>query len=261
MSKSVKAAFTPSTDNLTFANGIVQSLDALSVRRQQWETTDYKKANDGLYALLAECLDVFQSKFINADDDSRKTLRKELCARLSADGVKVQSNSATLTMFVRFVFSSDRKRAHGYAYVLAAAVSHDVQSSNLPVWIAEQGGIEEIKRRMVKTAEAIARAQRVVTAHSIVTAEIEQATITPLATADLALSGEYAVLLAKPSPDGTVAIVGALPNASDAMVNALRKCMARQRAASAEESAQLGKEAQDLLAGRDGLDSALAYAA
>ena len=43
MSKTVK---TLSAANMAFANTIVQQLDVLSVRRKEWEATDYKKAND-----------------------------------------------------------------------------------------------------------------------------------------------------------------------------------------------------------------------
>ena len=248
MSKSSKSILVPSNDNVAFANVIVQSLDALSVRRQAWESEDYKKANEGLYALLADCLDVFENKFVKADDNSRKTLRSELRARLIADGIKVQANSTTLTMLVRFVFGSDRKRAHGYAYVLMAALTHNVAAIGLPAWIVEQGGIEEIKRRMVKSAEAVARARQVEAARATVIAELEDAAIKPLAKVSLALSGNYAVLLAKPQLDGTTSIIGALPEINEALFNALLVRMARRRAASDAERKQLSKEADDMLA-------------
>ena len=51
MSKNVK---TFSAANLAFANTIVQQLDVLAVRRKEWEATDYKKATEGLYVLLAD---------------------------------------------------------------------------------------------------------------------------------------------------------------------------------------------------------------
>ena len=248
MSKSVKTAFIASNDNMIIANGIVQSLDALSERRQQWEITDYKKANDGLYALLAGCLDVFQNKFVNADGNSRKTLRNELCARLIADGVKVQSNTTTLTMFVRFVFSSDRKRAHGYAYVLKAAISKAITANDLPAYIAEQGGIEEIKRDMVVSEAAQAKRAAIVSATGEVKANVELATITPLATLSLVgVTGDYAVLLAKPAPDGMVSIVGVLSDINEALVQALLIRMAKVRAGQKDADQALNKEASDLL--------------
>ena len=82
MSKKAKAL---SADNLAFANTIVQQLDVLSVRRKEWEATDYKKANDGLYALLAECLDVFNERFVKGSEDDQIALRRSLMQRLQSD--------------------------------------------------------------------------------------------------------------------------------------------------------------------------------
>jgi hypothetical protein len=249
MTKSIApAVFAPSSENMAFAASIVQTLDGLAEIRKNWESTDFKKANDGLYALLAKCLETFDNKFVNASDSDRKTLRSELTTMLKAAGVKVQKNTTTLNMFVRYVFGSDRKRAHGYAYVLTAALSHKKTAAELPVWIADCGGIEEIKRLMIQSEKSKVRAALMKTAHNTVIADIEQAKITPNATLDLALAGDYAVLLAKPQPDGTVTIIGALPEITEGLFNALLERMARQRIDSDVKSEQLKKEMQDLLA-------------
>lgn len=137
-----------------FAASIAQQLDGLSVRRKQWETTDYKKANDGLYELLSECLAIYKSRFEQGSDSDKKALRVSLVQRLQADGIRVVKTSTTLTMLARFVFNSDRKRAQGYGYVLAAAVSHQVDAKDFAAWVVQQGGLEEIKRKMIKKPEA-----------------------------------------------------------------------------------------------------------
>lgn len=245
---SAPAVFAPSTENFAYAASIVQTLDGLAAKRKAWESTDFKKANDGLYALLSQCLETFADKFVNASESDRKTLRNELSGLLKAAGVKVQKNTSTLNMFVRYVFGSDRKRAHGYAYVLMAALSHKKSAAELPAWIVQCGGIEEIKRLMIKSEESKAKAARLESAHNIVRADIEQAIVTPMATLDLPLTGDYAVLLAKPKPDGTVAIIGALPEITEGLFNALLMRMARQRIDSDVKSEQLNKEMQDLLA-------------
>jgi nuclear transport factor 2 (NTF2) superfamily protein len=72
----------------------------------------------------------------------------------------VQKNSTTLTMFIRYVFGSDRKRAHGYAYVLKAAISHGIRADGLEKFIFDEGGIEEIKRKMVASEKAIANKEK-----------------------------------------------------------------------------------------------------
>jgi hypothetical protein len=237
MSKTTKAEAKGSN---AFAASIVQQLDVLSTRRQQWEATDYKKANEGLYALLGDTLDVYLDKFVNASDDDKVALRKQLIERLTANGVRVVKSSTTLTMLARYVFNSDRKRAQGYAYVLAAAVSHGKTAGDFAAWVAEMGGLEEIKRLMVKKPEALAKQEAVKAAKNDVLGQLELNALQPLAHADVqGLEGSYAVLLVKPSPNGGVNVVGTLDNINDALVNALVQRMAKAAVAKAEEEAAL----------------------
>ncbi len=236
-----------------FAGSIVQQLDVLSARREQWEATDYKKANDGLYALLADCLDVFQARFVKGTEQDQKALRASLMQRLQADGVRVVKTSTTLTMLARYVFNSDRKRAQGYGYVLAAAVSYEKTAAEFPAWVVEQGGLEEIKRKMVKSEAAKAKQEAVKAATVSVKGEVELNTLQPLAHVDIeGLTGNYAVLLAKPNVQGGVDIVGSLSEVNDALVNALILRMAKLQVTKAEADAavgrQIAKEHGDLLA-------------
>ena len=241
--------FTTSIKNITFVNNTVQQLDDLRTRRVSWETTDYKKANDGMYALLADTLAIYDENFLKATDQERKDLRKELEEKLKADGIKVQRNTITLTMLVRYVFGSDRKRAHGYAYVLKAAVSQQVAANALPAYIAEQGGIEEIKRKMVQSEKAKQRLAEIEQAKTEVLVELDQAAVNPLAKVKLSgLTGKYVILLAKPDVDGDASIVGALSDVEESLYNALIKKMAKVKANTNAESAALNKEATDLMA-------------
>jgi hypothetical protein len=253
MSKSVK---TFSADNLSFANSIVQQLDDLSTQRMAWEATDYKKANDGLYALLAACLDTFNARFVKGGTDDQKALRRSLMERLQADGIRVVKTSTTLTMLARFVFNADRKRAQGYGYVLAAAVSHKVEAADFPAWVVQQGGIEDIKRLMIKKPESVAKHAAVTAATVAVKGDLELNTLQPLAHVNLGgLTGTYAVLLVKPSANGGADIVGSLSNVNDALVNALILRMAKaQVEAQAVDKAlgtQVSRESTDLLAAND----------
>jgi len=249
MANTAKVAFQPTSANVAYANVLISQLDGLVSKRKQWETTDYKKANEGLYSLLASCLEVFKSKFVDADDSDKKTLRSDLTTRLTAEGVRVHRNTTTLTMFVRFVFGSDRKRAHGYTYVLKAAISYDVTAANLPSWIVEQGGIEEVRKRMIVSEEAQQRKADLSVAQAQVKASIEQAVVTPLAKLPMSgISGEYALLLAKPEPDGMLSIIGAISDINEAFYNACLIKMARSKALANAESKALSKEASDLLA-------------
>ena len=226
-----------------FTTAILQQLDALSARRKEWEATDYAKANVGLNALLADCLDVFGNRFVKGSEEERKELRVGLMHRLVADGIRVVKTSTTLTMLARFVFNSDRKRAQGYSYVLTAAVSHGVKPENFAQWVTEQGGLEEIKRSMVKSEKAKARQVAVQGATAVVKGELELNTLQPLAHVKLKdVSGQFAVLLVKPNVSGGVDIIGSLSDVNDALVNTLILRMAKQVADKAEADAALGKQ-------------------
>lgn len=253
MSKKVN---TLSAANMAFANTIVQQLDVLSVRRKEWEATDYKKANDGLYALLGECLGVFNERFVSGTDDDKKALRISLVQRLQADGIRVVKTSTTLTMLARFVFNSDRKRAQGYSYVLAAAVSHGIQASEFAEWVVKQGGIEEVKRLMVKSEKSKIKQAAVLEAKAAVKGSLELNALQPLAHVDIhGLTGTYALLLVKPNVNGGVDIVGSLSDATDSLVNTLILRMAKEQvakdAAYKELVTQITNEKNDLLAAND----------
>lgn len=242
-----------SAESLAFANTIVQQLDVLSARRKEWEATDYKKANEGLHVLMAECLDVFNERFIKASDEEKKAFRLSLMQRLQADGIRVVKTSTTMTMLARFVFNSDRKRAQGYGYVLAAAVSHEIDAAGFAAWVTEQGGLEEIKRKMVKSEKSLAKQAAVESAKASVKGELELNTLQPLARVNIeGLTGNYAVLLAKPNVCGGVDIVGSLGDVNDALVNALILRMAKHQVektlADAELGRQIAKEHGDMLA-------------
>ena len=112
----------------------------------------------------------------------KPTLRSELIARLSEMKIKTQKNSPTLTLFVRYVFSSDRKRAHGYSYVLNAAISHGITAAQLPQWIVSEGGIEEIKRKMVQSDESKERQAKRKQAKDTAEQMIAEAHVNPIAT-------------------------------------------------------------------------------
>ena len=248
-----------------FAGSIVQQLDVLAERRKDWEANDYKKANEGLYSLLADCLGIFNARFVKGSKDDQKTLRFSLIERLQADGVRVVKTTTTLTMLARYVFNSDRKRAQGYGYVLAAAVSHNIKANEFPAWVVAKKGIEEIKRLMVKNPESIAKQQAVVEASANVKTEIELNTLLPLASVNISgLTGQYAVLLARPNPTGGADIVGTLSDIKDSLVNTLIQQMAKRQVASEiadkELGRQISKESNDLLAGSEQIQQDLVAA-
>jgi hypothetical protein len=240
--------FAPSAMNIAVAESIVQSLDALSLARDNWEQTAFKKANEGLYDLLAQCLDVFETKFIKGTKDDQKTLRSELIARLSEMKIKTQKNSPTLTLFVRFVFCSDRKRAHGYSYVLNAAISHEITAAKLPEWIVSEGGIEQIKRKMVQSDEAKDRQAKRKQAKDTAEQLIAEAHVNPLATVAVEgfIPNQRNIMLAVGDASGNFNVTYVLTEVSDSLYNALLKQAAKKIVEADEQDNALTTEAAKL---------------
>lgn len=234
-----------------FVKSLVAELDRLSANCISWEKTSFKKANEELYGLLAHCLAIFETRFKHASDEDRAALRKEVLARLQARNIRVVKQSATLTMFVRLLFNSDRKRANSYAYVLTAAMTHGVTSAELAQWITQTGGIEEVKRRHLVKPETAQRQAELAQTRQRLESEIAQAHDVPLAQVALnGLEGDYVLLLARPNGDGQgAAVVGVLPDASESLRKGLLQQLAKQRVAQAAELAKVAKEAASLSVG------------
>lgn len=247
MSKQAKT-FAPSAMNIAVAESIVQSLDALSQARENWEQTAFKKANDGLYDLLSQCLAVFETKFVKGTKDDQKTLRSELISRLNEMNIRTLKTSTTLNMFVRFVFRSDRKRAHGYSYVLNAAISHEVTAAQLPQWIVSEGGIEEIKRKMVQSDESKERQAKRKQAKDTAEQLIAEAHVNPLATVavDGFMPNQRNIMLAVGDVNGNFNVTYVLTEVSDSLYNALLKQAAKKIVEADEQDSALTTEAAKL---------------
>lgn len=122
----------------------ITELDALCAKRQEWESTVYKQSNEQLYAILARCLDIYV--LLSNDVPQRKAFRAKL-DMLKAEGVLTYNASTNLaTRIVRYVFRNCGKRSFAYARTLLAAHAAKVDSARLPQWIAEFGGVEQVRR-------------------------------------------------------------------------------------------------------------------
>lgn len=234
--------------NQKYANGIVKKLDALSKAREQWEVTDFKKANDGLYQLLAECLEVYTTQFLKATKPAQKVVRQELAIQLNAAGGRVIEKTSVLTMLVRLVFNTHRQRAHGYVTVLGVAIKEGIAPANLPAFITAAGGVEEIKRSEVKSEQAKANKAKLEAAMAEIKQEVEASAVNPLATVEIdGLSGSYALLLVKPNVDGTAVVVGSLSDLSESLVESVVARIAKARIKEQHEDEIVTKADQDFL--------------
>lgn len=120
----------------------IHQLDGIHSQQKQWESL-YKRSNQGLYQILADCLDFYNTiKTSVVEKETMQTLRNSL----KSASIKIQLNTPTLTIIVRYVFKSDRRRSHAYARVLNVALKKDIKPDDLVQWIENNDGIEEITK-------------------------------------------------------------------------------------------------------------------
>jgi len=226
-------------------NNIVFKLDGLSSKCAEWEGGVFKTANEALYGLLAECKDIYDVQFLNASDEVKVALRKELIKRLIAAGLRVVKSTTTLQLLVRYTFKSDRRRAHVYAYVLRAAVSDNIAGDQLADYIRAAGGIEEIRGKQVLSEQALKKRAEVAAAVGGVMAEIERNAARPLGVIAAPVGedlGKFCVVLGMPNGDGTISLVSVLSDVSDAMLRQFNEKVAKVRIAQNAEKTQVRKE-------------------
>ena len=242
-------AFTPSAINEAFASTMTMSLDALSIARDSWEKNEYKSATDSLYDLLSQTYSVYEQLFIDATDDDRKTLRNSLATKLKADGVKVQLNTTTLSLLIRYVFKSDRKRVMRYRYAIEAAKSHGITSQGLTAWLHAQGGIDAVAKLISVSDETAAKRQKIADATLNVNSLIETRKTAPLANVSIPniTAKTRTVFIAEPSLNGTFNIVCVVEDIADGLYSGLVKTAAAQHSAKSDESLAMQREADKFI--------------
>ena len=126
-------------------------LNQLSEIRESFEKNTLNGSNKELYQILSKIYQIFSDMKTNKskfDIEFLKSALKEM-------KIKSQNNSPLLTILIRYVFNSDRTRSYNYNRVISSAIQANVSPENLPKFIEEQGGIEECKKKFVKSSTTL----------------------------------------------------------------------------------------------------------
>ena len=134
----------------------INDLEQLSKVRCEFETKTLRGSNKELYKILS---DVY-SLFIEIDSNKSKYDISKLKIALKDRGFKIQNNTPLLTLIIRYVFNSDRTRSYNYNRVISSAHLEKIPPSTLPEFIESQGGIEECKKRFVRSNESLEKEEK-----------------------------------------------------------------------------------------------------
>ena len=229
---------------------VIDRADALFKERERFEGAELARSNKALYKLLMQVYELFEAA--RADVKCLKAAVKTMSEKLKERGVKIQSNTPALTVFVRYVFNSDRKRAYAYTQTLMAAIQQEVKPAGLATFIESQNGVEECRKQLIKKDETVTKEAALKAAGADVSNQLKSmraVTTVSLPSASVSFSdgAEFAFIVARSLGNGEFELLRAVPHSTKAMhssaVKELAKDLIVQRAA-ADEKAKT--EAADL---------------
>lgn len=222
---------------------VIDRADALFKDRERFEGAELARSNKALYKLLTQVYELFEAA--RADIKCLKAAVKTMSEKLKERGVKIQGNTPALTVFVRYVFNSGRKRAYAYSQTLLAAFDQEVKPAGLASFIESQNGVEECRRQFIKKDETVAKEEALKAASTDVCDTLKSmcaVTTVTLPQASVAFSdgAEFAFIVARSLGNGEFELLRAVPRSTKAMhssaVKELAKDLIVQRDAADEKA-------------------------
>lgn len=116
-----------------------ERVDALIVKRKEWEEGEYQSSTNILYNVLAECLEV--KYFIERGGAAARSAFDTLLERHT---IKFRADTPVTKSIIRLVFGDCKRRADIYSSTIQAAFSRDISPEHFPAWVKIEGGVEQV---------------------------------------------------------------------------------------------------------------------
>lgn len=180
--------------------------DLITIRKDhdEWVDGAYARSNAALYTLMARCLDAYQRM---VGKPAQITAFHSECDRA---GLSFKKSTGVLQRIVSYVFAgAGRRRTSAYTRVLVVAHKAKIVPDELHVWIAREGGVEEIRR---KGSEGLTAKQKMEANVAAATSAVASATpFTVIEGAKLYMpeaSTKFVAALARTTSDGSLEVIG-----------------------------------------------------
>ena len=148
------------------ASAMLEELDKLAAVRKEFEDTDWARTNQKLYSILGDVYARYEEAAANTEVLSMTV--KALAEILKGRGNRVQQNTPAMSLFVRYVFNSERQRIFTYARAIHAAKASGVEPAKFVDFVNEAGGIEECKAKVAPNAKVLQKQQQIAEAMPLV---------------------------------------------------------------------------------------------
>lgn len=190
----------------------MQELEKIITDRQVWQDTVYKTSNDMLYGILERCYSYYHK--MSGDGDAAKTAREGFKLYIQSRDIVFKKSTHTIAKILACVFGADRRRVSAYSIALRSALQNNVKTDDLAEYLANAGGVEEL--RLAKSPTAMTVKSKAATATSwvgryeLATVKSEQLSMN----LDAANVGSQHVLLVTQCADGSFTVHGIVSNTS-----------------------------------------------
>ena len=131
-------------------------IEQLVVDRQVWQDTAFRTSNEQLYVLLQKCYQLY--KDMGQGTKEADALRHGLNDYINLKGFEFKKSTHSLVKIVKCVFGNDRRRVRAYGLALRCALDKNITVIDLPSFIREAGGVEEL--RLSKAPNAMTATQK-----------------------------------------------------------------------------------------------------
>ncbi len=178
----------------------MQRIADLVVIREAWETTDLNRSNEGLYALIVECVLLYREMVSGEDLRAKK---QGLNDYMNLRGIQVKSDSPLTLRIIRCIFGSqDRRRISSYHTALRVAIAEKWAPEDVASEIRSRGGIQELslQRPGAMTAKAKAEAASAAVLNSSIATLRDDRLLHSFDTSHI---GDHAVALLTLNSDGS----------------------------------------------------------
>ena len=123
---------------------VFQILESVANERVQWEDNAYRASNQALYAILQKCYALDWE--ITNTKSGVKAMREGINTFASKLGFKFKDSTPVINRIVQCVFGNVHKtRISTYSLALREAKKANESISNIPSFIENAGGIQEIR--------------------------------------------------------------------------------------------------------------------
>ncbi len=82
-----------------------------------------------------------------SDKEQNKNLKAAIERHNNERNLGIDTNSHTMTNIIKVVFGADRRRASSYSSALRVALAEKVAVQDLPQFLRDAGGVEEVRRQ------------------------------------------------------------------------------------------------------------------